>query len=169
MNRRGLWPGVFTKTSGVPSTATHEIVGQMVLTHAIIGFIGASVFRATRRLPSPALQEKIAKSLFIPLAIGDVTYLLGIFYGIGDVRWKLNNWPQTLWLSVIVGIGFFIPRCVEIIPSQNNDIDRATGFAGSSVSEDTSRLVTAGWTARINIKRSSRVVTEAHPHVFGIS
>ena len=152
INRRGPWPGVFTEGPGVPSTTAHEIVGQMALAHAITGLINASVFRAIRRLPSSALQEKIAKSLFIPLAIGDVTYLLGTFYGIGDVRWKLSDWPQFLWLNVIVGVGLFIPRYVGTIPSQNNDIDPATGFAGSLVSEDTSRLATAGWTARINIE-----------------
>lgn len=136
----------------------------MVLAHAIIGFINASVFRAIRRLPSSALQEKIAKSLFIPLAIGDITYLLGTFYGIGDVRWTLSDWPRILWLNVIVGIAFFIPRCVGagMIPNPTNDIDSATGSVGSSVSEDTLRLATAGWTARINIERSSQAVTEDH-------
>jgi len=118
INRRGPWPGVFMEEPGVPPTTAHETASQIVLAHAIIGLINASVFRAIRRLPSSTLQEKIAKSLFIPLAIGDVTYLLGTFYGIGDVRWKSSDWPQTLWLNVIVGVGFFIPRCIGTIPSQ---------------------------------------------------
>lgn len=116
INRHGRWHGAFTVTSGAPPTAAHAIVCQMVVAHAIIGFVNASVLRATRRLSSLTLQEKMAKSLLIPLAIGDVFYLFGIFYGIGDVRWKSRDWPQALWLNAIVGITIFIPRCVRMIP-----------------------------------------------------
>jgi len=82
----------------------------MVIAHAIIGFINASVLRAIRGLPSSTLQENIARSLLIPLTVGDALHLFGAFYGIGDVRWRTGDWPQVLWLSVIVGTAFFIPR-----------------------------------------------------------
>jgi hypothetical protein len=90
----------------------------MVVAHAVIGLVCASVLRAIRNLPSQALQEKITRSLMIPLAIGDISHLLGTFYGIGDVRWKSRDWPQILWLNVIVGTAIFIPRCAK------NDLSR---------------------------------------------
>lgn len=117
INRHGRWQGAFTVAPGVPLATVHAIVCQMVVSHAIIGLVNASVLRAIRRLPSSALQEKITKSLLIPLAIGDVSYLFGIFYGIGDIRWKSTDWPEALWLNVIVGIAIFIPRYVRMIPS----------------------------------------------------
>lgn len=116
INRHGhQWQGAFAVASGVPPTTVHAIVCQMVVAHAIIGFVNASVLRAIRRLPSPTLQEKIAKSLLIPLAIGDVSYLFWMFYGIGDIRWRSRDWPQALRLNVIVGIAIFIPRYVRVI------------------------------------------------------
>ena len=110
INRHVRWANGFVEPSGISSTTAHAIVYQMVVAHAIIGFVNASVLRAIRRLPSSAVQEKIAKSLLIPLAFGDLSDLFGTFYGIGDVRWKSTEWPQVLWLNVILGVGIFIPR-----------------------------------------------------------
>jgi len=110
IDRHGGWQGTSTGAPGVPPTTAHAIVCQMVVAHAIIGFVCASVLRAIRSIPSPTLQEKIAKSLLVPLAIGDVLYQFGVFYGIGDARWRSRDWPQALWLNVVVGITIFIPR-----------------------------------------------------------
>lgn len=88
----------------------------MVVAHAVIGCISFSVLRAVRKLPSPALQEDIARSLLIPLAIGDILHLFGTFYGIGEVRWRTKDWPQVLWLSIFVGIALFVPRYVRTTP-----------------------------------------------------
>ncbi|KAF9780145.1 hypothetical protein BJ322DRAFT_1221113 [Thelephora terrestris] len=107
INRHGPWKSDFKGAPGVPPVTAREIACQIALAHAVIGLINASVLRAIRRLPSQASQEKIAKSLFLPLAIGDVSYLFEVLYGTGNVRWKFGDWPR---INVIVGIGFFIPR-----------------------------------------------------------
>jgi hypothetical protein len=146
INRHGPWKSDFTGAPGVPPVTAREIACQIALAHAVIGFINASVLRAIRRLPSQASQEKIAKSLFLPLAIGDVSYLFEVIYGTGNVRWKFGDWPR---INVIVGIGFFIPRCVGVISSLRSNVDPVAGFAGSLSLEDTSKLATAGWTAGI--------------------
>ena len=93
-----------------------------MVAYAVIGFINASVLRAIRGLPSSTLKEKIARSFMISLVIGDVLRLFGSFYGIGDVRWKTKDWPQVFWLSVIIGIVFFIPRHVgtTLIPRRGD-------------------------------------------------
>lgn len=114
IDRHGSWPSSATKAARAIPPSVHAIICQTVVAHAIIGFLNASVLRAIRKLPSPALQEKIAKSLMISLAIGDVLHLFGMFYGIGDVRWKTKEWPQVLWLSLGIGITLFIPRCVGV-------------------------------------------------------
>lgn len=156
INRHGPWQRGFKRAPAVPSVTAHEIACQMALAHAIIGFINASVLRAIRRLPSQTSQEKLAKSLLIPLAIGDVSHVLGMFYGIGNVRWELRDWPQVFWVNVIVGIGFFVPRCVRMIPSPRSDTDPVTGFVGSLALEDTLKLATAGWTAGIEAEGHSK-------------
>jgi hypothetical protein len=122
----------------------------MVVAHAIIGFVNASVLRAIRRLPSQTMQERIAKSLLIPLAIGDFSYLFGAFYGMGDVRWKSRDWPQVLWMNVIVGVGIFVPRWVTAVPGPSmGAANPGAGFVGYLVSRDTWRLAIAGWITRI--------------------
>jgi hypothetical protein len=108
LSRHGSWPNGITE-----APAVRAIVCQMVITHAIIGWVNASVLRAIRKLPSPALQEMIARSLLIPLAIGDILRQLGMFYGMGGIRREAEGWPQPLWLNVIVGIALFIPRFVR--------------------------------------------------------
>jgi len=116
ISRHEPWLSSFTEASGTLPPTVHAVVCQAVVTHAIIGLVGASVLRAIVRLPSPALQEKIARSLLIPLTVGDVLHLFGTFYGICDVRWKTRDWPQALWLSVIIGIALLIPRSVRTRP-----------------------------------------------------
>jgi len=98
------------ETSEALPPIAHAIICQLAIAHGIIGFINASVLRAVRELPSPALQEKIARSLLVPLVVGDVLHIFGTFYGIGDVRWKMKDWPQILWLSIVVGTALFVPR-----------------------------------------------------------
>jgi len=109
--------GFVTEAAEDLPPAVRTIICQAVVAHAVIGLLIASVLRAIRRLPSPALQEKIAKSLMISLAIGDVLHLFGTFYGIGDIRWKVEDWPQVLWLNIIVGLALFIPRYVGTTPN----------------------------------------------------
>jgi len=113
LDRYGRKPGDFAEASEAFARTVYTVVCQMVVAHAVIGLVNASVLRTIRRLPSPTMQEKMAKSLLIPLAIGDVMHQLGTFYGIGDVRWKMEEWPEILWLNVIFGILLFVPRCVR--------------------------------------------------------
>jgi len=110
LDRYARQPGGFTEASEAFARTAYTVVCQMVVAHAVIGCVNASVLRTIRRLPSPTLQEKIARSLLIPLAIGDVMHQLGTFYGMGDVRWKMNEWPEILWLNVVFGILLFVPR-----------------------------------------------------------
>ena len=111
--RHGPWPSGFTEAAGVlPPTVHHTAIYRVVVARAVIGLLNVSLLRAIRRLPSPALQEKIAGSLIISLAIGDVLYLFGTFHGIGDVRWKSEEWPRAFCLAILVGIATFIPRYV---------------------------------------------------------
>lgn len=117
INRYGPWSSSSTEAGEALPPTVHAIICQTVVAHMVIGFLIASILRAIRRLPSPALQEKIARSLMISLAIGDILHLFGTFYGIGDVRWKVEDWPQVLWLSIVVGIALFIPRYVGTTPS----------------------------------------------------
>jgi len=113
LDRYGPQPGGFAEASEACARTAYTVVCQMVVAHAVIGLVNASVLRTIRRLPSPTLQEKIARSLLIPLAIGDVMHQLGTFYGMGDVRWKTKEWPEILWLNVVFGILLFVPRCVR--------------------------------------------------------
>ena len=133
INRHGHWPGSFTEAVEVLPPTAHAIICQMMVAHAVIGFVNASVLRAIRRLPSPSLQEKITRSLLIPLAAGDVLHLFGTFYGVGDARWKAKDWPPVPWLNVIVGIGLFTPRCVRMTSSPcggNRSCYRVCWFLG---------------------------------------
>ena len=113
LDRYGRQPGGFAEASEAFARTAYTVICQMVVAHAVIGLVNASVLRTIRRLPSPTMQEKMAKSLLIPLAIGDVMHQLGTFYGIGDVRWKTKEWPEILWLNVVFGILLFVPRYVR--------------------------------------------------------
>ena len=143
-DRYGPQPGDFAEASEAFARTAYTVLCQMAVAHAVIGCVNASVLRAIRRLPSPTLQEKIASSLLIPLAIGDVMHQLGTFYGMGDVRWKMNEWPEILWLNIIFGILLFVPRYVDVERPRVEVADLTTGFAGSWASVDTSQLATAG-------------------------
>ena len=117
ISRYGSWSSGFTEAGEVLPPTVHAIICQTTVAHVVIGCISASILRTIRRLPSRTLQEKMARSLMISLAIGDVLHLFGTFYGIGDVRRKVEDWPQVLWLSIVIGIALFIPRYVETTPS----------------------------------------------------
>ena len=91
INRYGPWSSGFTEAGEALPPTVHKIICQTVVPHVVIGFLNASILRAIRSLPLPALQEKIARSLIISLAIGNILHLFGTFYGIGDVRWKVED------------------------------------------------------------------------------
>jgi len=113
LDRYGRQPSGSTEASEVLARTAYTVVCQMVVAHAVIGLVNASVLRTIRSLPSPTLQEKIARSLLIPLAVGDVMHQLGTFYGMGDLRWRMNDWPEILWLNAVFGIALFVPRCAR--------------------------------------------------------
>ena len=117
ISRYGSWSSGFTEAGEVLPPTVHAIICQTAVAHVVIGCISASILRTIRRLPSQTLQEKMARSLMISLAIGDVLHLFGTFYGIGDVRWKAEDWPQVLWLNIIVGLALFIPRYAGTTPN----------------------------------------------------
>lgn len=110
INRYTPWSNAIIGEADVLTPAVHALICQTAAAHGIIGFLSASVLRAARKLPSPTSQESIARALVISLAIGDILHLSGTFYGIGDVRWRIGDWPQGIWLVVTVGTALFIPR-----------------------------------------------------------
>ena len=112
LNRYGCLSSGFPETSGVLPPRVHAIVCQMVVIYATIACVNASVLRTIRSLPSPALQEKIARSLLISLTAGDVLHQLGALYWVCDVRRGTKDWPNA-----VVGIAFFILRSVRTASS----------------------------------------------------
>ena len=120
INRYASWPNTFVGEADVLTPAVHALICQMGVAHGIIGFLSASVLRAARKLPSPTSQERIARALVISLTTGDVLHLFGTFYGIGDVRWRMGDWPQALWLTVAIETALFIPRYVRKTPNLRN-------------------------------------------------
>ena len=94
----------------------------MGVTAATICCVNVSVLQAIRSLPSPALQEKIARSLLIPLAIGDILRQAGTVYWVCDAKWEARDLPQALWLSVVVGIALFISRSVGMTPNHRGGV-----------------------------------------------
>ena len=155
------------EVSQVISPTSRVVVCHMVVAYAALGLVNASVLRTIRRLPSHTLQEKIARSLLIPLAVGDVIHQFGSFYGIGDVRWKMEDCPQALRLNAVVGIVLFVTRSVRAVPTSWEVTDVPAECAGSWASVGTLRLAIAFWTAGID--RSSRMVVEEHMCTFRIS
>ena len=94
----------------------------MGVTAATICCVNVSVLQAIRSLPSPALQEKIARSLLIPLAIGDILRQVGTVYWVCDAKWGARDLPQALWLSVVVGVALFISRSVGMTPNRSRGV-----------------------------------------------
>ena len=121
INRYTPWPNSIVGEAEVLTPAVRALVYQTAVAHGVIGFLNASVLKATRKLPSSTIQESIARALMISLTIGDVLHLFGTFYGIGDVRWRMGDWPQALWLTVGVGTALFIPRYVRKTASPWNN------------------------------------------------
>ena len=111
-NMNGPWPVGATLPETLPVATTVTIL-QLAHTCALLGIINFFVLTATRGIRSPALQEKIASSLFTPLLVSDVTHILVTLYGIGDTRWKVDEWPSIIWITVITGLTLLVPRFVR--------------------------------------------------------
>lgn len=86
---------------------------QLAHTCGLLGVINIFVLTAIRDLRSPALQEKMATSLFTPLLVADVSHILVTFYGMGDMRWRVGEWPFIVWITIITGLTLLIPRFVQ--------------------------------------------------------
>jgi len=55
----------------------------------------------------------MATSLFTPLIVSDVSHILVTLYGIGDTRWRIDEWSSIVWITIITGITLLIPRFVQ--------------------------------------------------------
>lgn len=108
----GPWPVGVAQPETLPP-ATIATVLQLAHTCALLGIVNFFVLTSIRELRSPALQEKIATSLFIPLLVSDVTHILVTLYGIGDTRWHVYEWPSIIWITIITGLTLLIPRFVS--------------------------------------------------------
>ena len=111
-NMNGPWPVGVPLPEILPAATTATVL-QLAHTCALLGIINFFVLTAVRDLRSPALQEKIATSLFTPLLVADVTHMLVTLYGIGDARWNVGEWPSIVWMTIITGLTLLIPRLVR--------------------------------------------------------
>lgn len=93
--------------------ATTVTVLQLAHTCALLGIINFFVLTAVRQLRSPALQEKMAASLFTPLLVSDFSHILVTLYGIGGTRWEVREWPFMVWITIVTGLTLLIPRFVQ--------------------------------------------------------
>lgn len=108
----GPWPVGAAQPEALPPATTVTIL-QLAHTCALLGIINFFILTAIRGLRSPALQEKMAKSLFTPLLVSDVSHILVTLYGIGDTRWNVDEWPSIVWITIIAGLTLLIPRLVH--------------------------------------------------------
>ena len=107
----GPWPVGVAPPETLPAATTATVL-QLAHTCALLGIVNFFVLTSIRELRSPALQEKIATSLFIPLLVSDVTHILVTLYGIGETRWHVDEWPSIIWITIITGLTLLIPRFV---------------------------------------------------------
>ena len=110
-NMNGPWPVGVVPPETLPAATTATVL-QLAHTCALLGIVNFFVLTSIRELRSPALQEKIATSLFIPLLVSDVTHILVTLYGIGETRWHVDEWPSIIWITIITGLTLLIPRFV---------------------------------------------------------
>lgn len=105
----GPWPVGVALPETLPA-ATIVTMLQLAHTCALLGILNFFILTAARDLRSPALQEKMAASLFTPLLVSDITHILVTLYGIGDTRWNVDEWPSIIWITIITGLTLLIPR-----------------------------------------------------------
>ena len=108
----GPWPVGAAIPEALPAATTVTVL-QLAHTCALLGIINFFVLTAIRGLRSPALQEKMATSLFTPLLVSDISHMLVTLYGIGDTRWSIDEWPSIVWITIITGLTLLIPRSVH--------------------------------------------------------
>ena len=108
----GPWPVGHTLPETLP-VATTVTVLQLAHTCALLGIINFFVLTAIRELRSPALQEKMATSLFTPLLVSDISHILVTLYGIGETGWKIDEWPSIVWITIVTGLSLLLPRSVR--------------------------------------------------------
>lgn len=105
----GPWPVGAALPETLPAATTVTML-QLAHTCALLGILNFFILTAARDLRSPALQEKMAASLFTPLLVSDITHILVTLYGIGDTRWNVDEWPSIIWITIITGLTLLIPR-----------------------------------------------------------
>ena len=108
-NMNGPWPVGVALPETLPAATTVTML-QLAHTCALLGILNFFILTAARDLRSPALQEKMAASLFTPLLVSDITHILVTLYGIGDARWNVDEWPSIIWITIITGLTLLIPR-----------------------------------------------------------
>lgn len=108
----GPWPAGVALPQTLPVATTVTIL-QLAHTCGLLGIINFFVLTAIRDLRSPALQEKVATALFTPLVVTDVSHVLVTLYAMGDTRWKVDEWPSIVWITIATGLTLLIPRFVR--------------------------------------------------------
>jgi hypothetical protein len=85
---------------------------QLAHVCALLGLVNLFVLSAVRThlKDSPALQEKIVRSLFTPLLLGDIFHLSLTIWALGDQKWNIYSWSPMLWTTFILGFSLMIPR-----------------------------------------------------------
>ena len=108
----GPWPAGVALPQTLPAATTVTLL-QLAHTCGLLGIINFFVLTAIRDLRSPALQEKVAASLLTPLVVTDISHILVTLYAIGDTRWRVDEWPSIVWITIATGLTLLIPRSVR--------------------------------------------------------
>jgi len=111
-NMNGPWPAGVALPQTLPAATTVTLL-QLAHTCGLLGIINFFVLTAIRDLRSPALQEKVAASLLTPLVVTDISHILVTLYAIGDTRWRVDEWPSIVWITIATGLTLLIPRSVR--------------------------------------------------------
>ncbi|KAG8218686.1 hypothetical protein J3R82DRAFT_4354 [Butyriboletus roseoflavus] len=110
-NAQAPWPAGSPPPPILPKASIVTVI-QLAHVCALMGLLGIFILTAVRKhlASHPALQEKIVRSLLVPLLIGDVSHLYLTLWALGDDRWDVTQWTPMLWATVVTGVTLMIPR-----------------------------------------------------------
>ncbi|KAH7914181.1 hypothetical protein BJ138DRAFT_1144306 [Hygrophoropsis aurantiaca] len=110
-NTQAPWPVDSPAPDVLPKASVVTVI-QLAHVCALMGIVNFFVLTAIRKhlALQPALQEKIMKSLMIPLLIGDGLHLYVTLWALGEERWDVVNWSPMLWTTIVLGTSLMIPR-----------------------------------------------------------
>lgn len=136
-NTQAPWPAGSPPPAVLPKASVVTVI-QLAHVCALMGLLNIFVLTAARNhlASQPALQEKIVRSLLIPLLVGDVLHLYVTLWALGDDRWDVVQWSPMLWATVVLGVSLMIPRIMWHLGIWRyvDARDRAPPYAASSQS-----------------------------------